>query len=210
MSRGLFITFEGIDGCGKSTMLKKLAAHLRAMGLDPLCTREPGGSELGRKFRALLLDSAPGSFDQRTETLFFAADRACHCAQVIEPALAAGRIVLCDRYADSTLAYQGGGRGQPLAELRALNAFAINGLHPDLTLLLDIDPALALLRRDDRRDRMEQEDMDFFRRVADGYRQLAQEEAPRIRIIDAAPGKEQVFAAVLQAVEPLLKRVQLP
>lgn len=210
MPKGLFITFEGIDGSGKSTMLKKLAAHLRGLGLGVVCTREPGGSRLGRELRRLLLDSAYGSLDQRTETLFFAADRASHCAETIVPALAAGKIVLSDRYADSTLAYQGGGRGLDLALLRQINAFAADGLQPDLTLLFTVGLETALRRQGRGKDRMEQEDTAFFHRVAQAYCQLAEAEPGRFRVIDGELGQEKVFAQVLAAVDPFLAGVGQP
>jgi len=204
MSQGLFITFEGIDGCGKSTMLKKLAAHLQGRGLEVVCTREPGGSKVGRELRRLLLDGEIGSLDHRTETLFFAADRACHGAEVIAPALAAGRIVLSDRYADSTLAYQGGGRGLDMDALGRINAFAMNGLTPDLTLLLDLQPETALFRQGRAKDRMEREDAAFFQRVAQAYRDIAAAEPERVRLVDARPSIAEVFGEILRIVEPLL------
>ncbi len=210
MPKGLFITFEGIDGSGKSTMLKKLAAHIQGLGLDVVCTREPGGSRLGRELRRLLLDSAYGSLDQRTETLFFAADRACHCTETIVPALAAGKIVLSDRYTDSTLAYQGGGRGLDPDLLQQLNAFATNGLQPDLTLLFTVGGETALLRQGRSKDRMEREDTDFFQRVAQAYCQLAAAEPARIRVIDGELSPGRVFSQVLAEVAPFLARVGQP
>ncbi|MDO4582052.1 MAG: dTMP kinase [Bacillota bacterium] len=203
MGKGVFITFEGIDGCGKSLMLKRTAAALRERGLEPLLTREPGGSELGRRFRRLILDSPFDSVDERTETLLFAADRACHVRQVITPALEAGSIVLCDRYIDSTLAYQGYGRGLDIDFLRRLNDFAGCGLRPDLTLLLDVDPAIAAARRGAKADRMEQEQAEFFARVRAGYLALAGQ-CPRIAVIDASAAPERVAEQVWDKVRELL------
>ncbi len=202
---GYFISFEGIDGSGKSLMIKKLSAALQERGFAVLLTREPGGSDLGRALRKTLLRCDGAAPDIRTETLLFAADRAQHVAQVIRPALAAGQIVLCDRFADSLLAYQGYGRGLALAELQALNRYATAGLSPDLTLLLDLTPAQAQERLRRRHDRMEREKSDFFARVAAGYRTLAQQEPQRIRVIDAARPVKEVYAQVCRALPERLQ-----
>lgn len=204
MDKGLFISFEGIDGCGKTTMLRQTAQWLEQSGRRVLCTREPGGSELGRELRRVLLEDNGLKLDQRTETLFFAADRAWHCHQVIGPALERGEIVLCDRYADSTLAYQGGGRGLDMDELRSVNALAMAGLLPDLTLLLDIDIDTALKRRKGGPDRMESESRLFFERVAATYRELAIKEPQRFYMIDAAQPPELVLEQIKRRIALML------
>lgn len=203
---GLFITLEGIDGCGKTTLQQLLAEKLRALGYPVLTTREPGGSRAGRRIRELLLDSAYGTVDGRSEALLYAADRALHAADVIRPALARGEIVLCDRYIDSSLAYQGGGRGLALAELAQINRFAVNGLTPDITFLLDLPAEAALARLRGKRDRMEQEDIAFFQRTAAAYHALAAAEPGRFVYVDATQTVEQELAAMLAGLQPFLAR----
>ena len=150
----MFVTFEGIEGAGKSTAIDYLSSYLQARGHDPVLTREPGGSALGRRLRALLLDVRTGSIASRAELFLFLADRAQHVAEVIRPALEAGQVVLCDRFTDSTLAYQGYGRGLDTEYLRSLNTAATGGLAPDLTLLLDL-PVRCGLERAGQRNRSE-------------------------------------------------------
>ena len=207
---GVFITFEGIEGSGKSTQLARLAAILRARGLDPLVTREPGGTPLGRALREALLapgDEAPAR-SPLTEALLMVADRHEHVACVIAPALAARRVVLCDRHADSTLAYQGGGSGVALATLSALNDMATGSTRPGLTLLFDLPVEAALARMKDRAgragatpDRFEAETLAFHQRVRQAYLDLAAAEPARIVVIAAERPVEAVFADVLAAVE---------
>ena len=179
---------------------------LRDRGYATLMTREPGGSDLGRRFREMLLDSKYGSVDANTETLLFMADRSRHVDEIIRPALEEGKIVLCDRYIDSTIAYQGGGRGLPKDELAALNDFAINGVYPDMTLFLSISVEQAQRRLSGDRDRMEQENIEFFRRVADSYAKLAEIYPQRIRTVDASLDIEGVFAQIKELVNGLLHR----
>ena len=198
--KGYFITFEGIDGCGKSLMQQKSAAALAEKGYDVLCTREPGGSETGRRIRQILLDSPLGAVDERSETLLYAADRSLHVSQVILPAIEGGKIVLCDRYVDSSYAYQGSGRQVSLDTLREINRFASFGLLPDLTLLLDLPATTALARLRGKKDRLEQEATDFFDRVAAAYRSLAQEEPDRFVVIDASKPMKIVTQTVLEAI----------
>lgn len=183
--KGLFATFEGIDGSGKSLMLKLAAEKLRGCGYDVLCTLEPGGSPLGRRLRRIILDSPYGSVDPRGEALLYAADRAIHVSKVILPALEAGRVVLCDRYVDSSYAYQGGGRNIEFEDIRRLNDFAAYGLQPDVTFLLDLPAERALDRLHGPKDRIEQEDLSFFEEIAAAYRRLAAAEPDRYRVIDA-------------------------
>ena len=210
---GAFITFEGIEGSGKSTQMARLDDSLRARGLDPLVTREPGGTAFGRTVRAVLLmpDEAARARSPLTEALLMVADRHEHVVQVIAPALAAGRVVLCDRHADSTLAYQGGGSGVDRATLERLNAIAVLGTEPVLTLLFDLPVKDALGRmaaRADRAnaavDRFEAETVLFHERVRRVYLELAAAQPGRIAVIDAARPADQVFADVRGRVEERL------
>lgn len=193
---GLFITFEGPDGAGKTTQLKLTAQNLTAMGYKVLCTREPGGTPISDKIRELLLDPTNKEMDTRTEALLYAAARAQHVAEVIEPALAEGTIVLCDRFVDSSLAYQGWGRGLPLETLIAVSGFATRGLQPDITFFLDVCLEVGNTRVANRggsgQDRIEQEQDAFRARVYDGFHQLSILHASRIICIDAAHIVEDV------------------
>ena len=204
-NKGLFISFEGIDGSGKSAMMRKVAKWLVENGFHVFSTREPGGTHQGRELRKMLLHSEVGGMDDVSETLLFALDRAFHCQRTIKPALTAGKVVLSDRFSDSTLAYQGGGRGMDISALQSLNSFATSGLEPDITILLDIDPEVAQCRLSDGKDRMEQENIDFFCRVAKAYRQLASENPTRIKVIDASSDMEAVFKDILTVIQPLLQ-----
>ena len=197
MRQGYFITLEGIDGCGKSTAARLLREHLQAKGLAVTLTREPGAGRLGSKLRHMLLSDNSLQPDARTEALLFAADRAAHVREIIRPALEQGHIVLCDRYTDSTLAYQGGGRGLDEGFLRRLNEFATFDLKPDITFLLELPPALARQRQGQSQDRLEQEDEEFFARIAAMYQRLAAAEPERIQVIDASQTPEQVLTAIL-------------
>jgi len=202
--KGLFITMEGIDGCGKSLMADLLAAWLQEEGYSLLLTREPGGSKLGQRLRQVLLDEDLGLIGREAEALLFAADRAQHVADVIRPALDAGKIVICDRYADSTLAYQGGGRGMDKDFLQRLNDFATSSLQPDMTLLLRISLEQSMGRRSQSPDRMEKEDKLFYAAVASAYQELAEAYPYRIKVIDASRAPEEVFAEVKENVTLIL------
>ena len=205
MRRGKLITIEGIDGCGKSLMVKKLSHWLRKRGCEVETTLEPGWGEMGKSIRRLLLNSAFGSMDDRTEALLYAADRANHCAAFILPQLEAGKIVLCDRFFDSTLAYQGYGRGLDLDALGALQQFAIGDVYPDLTVFLRVPVEVSFSRMHGKKDRLEQEDQAFFERVLAGYDALAAREPQRFRVIDSSRPIDKVFSNVIQAVLPLVK-----
>lgn len=202
---GVFIAFEGGDGGGKSTQARLLAEQLRARGLDVLLTREPGGTEVGAALRSIVLDPATGDLSPRTEMLIYAADKAEHVDAVVLPALAAGRVVVTDRYVDSTLAYQGVGRGLDLDEMEAVARWATGSLRPHLTVLLDIDPAEAF-HRFDVPDRMEAEPPAFHARVRAFYLELAARDPEHYAVIDAAREAEAVLADVVAAVEPLTTR----
>jgi dTMP kinase len=202
----LFITFEGGDGCGKSTQLERVAARLEAAGHAAVSVREPGGTPFAEAARALLLDG-DAFVSPLSEVFLIEAARADLVRAVIEPALAAGRIVLCDRHTDSTLAYQGGGRGLDLELLRAMNRAAAPGLVPDLTLLYDLDPQVALARRaaaPGRRNRLDQEPIEFHRRVREGFLALARSEPGRFVVLDGSLDPETLEERSWVAVEALL------
>jgi dTMP kinase len=184
--RGLFVAFEGGEGAGKSTQIARAAALLRAEGRDVVTTREPGGTELGVQLRRLVLDP-DGHVTPRAEALLYAADRAHHVATVVRPALDAGSVVLTDRYVDSTLAYQGAGRGLSVAQTRVLTDWATDGLLPDLTVLLDVDPRAGLARAGarSRPDRLEAASLDFHEAVRAGFRELAAAAPQRYLVLDA-------------------------
>ena len=204
---GRFITLEGPEGAGKTVQALRLAEALEARGRRARLTREPGSTDLGERIRSIVLARANGGvIDARADALLFNAARAQLVAEVIKPALAAGEIVVCARFADSTLAYQGYGAGLPIDELRAVAAVATGGVAPDLTLLLDVSPEVGLARKaDDTRNRFEAAfDLDFHRRVRDGFLELARNEPERWRLIDAQRDPDAVFADVLEAVLAIL------
>jgi dTMP kinase len=197
--RGRFITFEGAEGVGKTTQIARAAAHLRARGIEPLVTREPGGTPLAEKLRALVLEPGHGPVDATTELLIMFAARASHVADVIRPALAAGRCVLCDRFTDATEAYQGAGRGVDRNWIRALAGIAHPGLEPDLTIVFDVPATVANARlavRGAQRDRIEAEDAGFFQRVRAAYLDIAVREPGRVRVVDATRPEADVAASV--------------
>ena len=201
---GLFLTFEGGDGVGKTTQTRILAEALRAEGVEVLVTREPGGTDLGAEIRRLLLDG--GHVDPRAEALLYAADRAHHIATRVRPALERGAVVLTDRYLDSSVAYQGAARSLGAEDVRSLSLWATGGLLPDRTILLDADPALADRRAGGRggRDRLERESDAFRAALREQFLALADAEPERIVVIDAARPVEAVTAAVRSALDPLL------
>jgi len=196
-----FVTFEGGEGSGKSTQMRRLATRLAASGVPCVVTREPGGTPLGEQLRALALD-APMPPAAMTEALMIVAARAELVAAVLRPALAEGRTVLCDRYADSTLAYQGGGRGLDAALLQSLNRAATGGLTPDLTLLFDLDPERGLARRagGGPTNRLDRESLEFHRRVRARYLELANAAPERIVVLDAAAPEADLEEEVWRAV----------
>ncbi len=211
---GTFITFEGIDGSGKSTQLRLLHNFLRANGWNPLVTREPGGTPVGLRLRAALLD-ATEEVDPLTELLVFAADRAQHVRRVIRPALEAGQVVISDRYADATIAYQGGGRGFPPELISEIVYLATEGLKPDLTVLFDVSIEESTHRTTRRstgknsankagRDRLDIEDAAFHTRVRDAYLVIANAEPERIKVVDASGPVEQTHERVKDVVVSFL------
>ncbi len=201
--RGLFITFEGGDGSGKTTQIQSVREWFESRGIAVVVTREPGGTELGTTLRHLV-QMGPEDVDPRTEALLYAADRAYHVSTLIRPALEAGTVVLCDRYIDSSLAYQGAARNLGVDEIRSLSQWATGDLHPDVTLLLDLPPEVAARRRPGRPgapDRMERESMDFHERVRHQYLRLADAEPDRIAVIDAVGTAQEVFREIRGVLE---------
>jgi dTMP kinase len=206
--RGPFITLEGPDGSGKSSLLTRLAAVLRARGLDVVATREPGSTPLGERIRSILLDTQPKiDHTGRADALLFAAARTQHVDDVIRPAIARGAIVLCDRYADSSMAYQGAGSQIPLVEMRALQQFATGGLWPDLTILLDLPVAVGLARKSDEVTRFEAyHDVAYHERVRAAFLGFAAAEPNRYAIVDATLSPDAVLAAAADALARLADR----
>ena len=194
-ARGMFITFEGGDGSGKSTQIQSVRDWFESRGREVIVTREPGGTELGTEIRRLV-QNGPEDVDARTEALLYAADRAYHVATVIRPALERGAVVLGDRYIDSSLAYQGAARSLGVDEIASLSAWATQGLYPSLTFLLDLPPEVGARRRTDAPDRMERESMDFHERVRHQYLRLADAEPDRIVVIDAVGTVDEVFSEI--------------
>lgn len=201
----LFITLEGVEGCGKSTQARALAESLAADGHRTVSTREPGGTHLGDQIRNLLLDPGQDRMSDRVELLLYAAARAQHVDQVIRPALASDTVVICDRFADSTVAYQGYGLELDLELITRLNDLACGGVRPDLTFLLDLAPEFGLLRkRGQAADRIEQRDEHYHRRVREGYLALARQEPERIVVLNGAEPVSAVQAAIWQQVRERL------
>lgn len=207
--RGKFITFEGSEGCGKSTQLARLVARLQAAGIEPLLTREPGGTDLGEEIRNLLLHhKAGGAMCAETELLLFAAARAQLVRERIAPALAAGRVVISDRFLDSTTVYQGAARRLAPDAVAAINGFAVGACRPALTLVLDVPvevgQARVRTRGDGRPDRIERESLEFFTRVRAGYLALARSEPRRIAVIDTTRPVDEVAGHIWQTVHERL------
>lgn len=203
MEKGLFITFEGCDGCGKTTQLELLARYLQGKGYDVIVTREPGAKGLGEKLREILLNY-DGEVSSNCESFLFLADRAQHIDTIVKPAIDAGKIVLCDRHIDSTAAYQGYGRGLDLEQINYLNNIATSGLKPDLTLLFDVDIETSMARVGNNKDRMESAGIEFQEKVRHGYLELAKKEPKRIKVFDSGKTIEQLHQEVLGIMAPLL------
>lgn len=199
MKKGLFITFEGIDGCGKTTQLNMLAEYIKESGKDVLVTREPGSVGLGEKIREILLNY-DGEVSSNCEAFLFLADRAQHIDVIVKPSVDAGKIVLCDRHTDSTIAYQGYGRGVDIERAKTLNKIATGGFVPDLTFVFDIDVETALERVGKNQDRMESAGVEFFERVRKGYLQIAKLESERVKVISSDDSIENIFMQVKAAI----------
>lgn len=204
MHVGYFITFEGVEGCGKTTQIKLLADLLSARGTGTVLTREPGGCPIADKIRAILLDAENRALSPLAELMLYAAARAQHVTEVISPALQEGKIVLCDRFCDATVAYQSFGRGLDRCIIDTLNLHACQGVSPDLTVLVDCDPAVGLERArrrieatsGPREERFELEALAFHQRVRNGYLQLAADQPDRFLIIDGSESIEKIFAVI--------------
>ncbi len=210
MAEGIFITFEGGEGSGKTTQALLVAEKIRQKGREVVITREPGGTTLGRSIRQLLLTKSEDPPTPRAELLLYAADRAHHVEMVIKPALERGAVVICDRYVDATMAYQGYGRGLDLEMVRNSCAIATGGLMPSLTLWFDLDPEVGIRRslireagRENQELRFEEEEISFHLRVREGYAQIARSEAGRVRRIDARGDVGEVCEKVLKALKAL-------
>ena len=208
--QGLFITFEGVEGCGKSTQAEALLERLRSVGLSVVLSREPGGTPLGERFRDILLDTGHAGMRPETELFLYLASRAEHVEGVIKPALSRGEVVISDRYGDASVAYQGGGRGLGLDTVETLNQVATQGVKPDVTFLMDLDPAEGLARLvagrgENSRDRIESEVLGFHRRVREAYLEIAAREPERFVVIDARLDREEIAARVGRRVDELLE-----
>ncbi len=200
MMQGLFITFEGPDGCGKTTQMKLLAEYLEKKGEEVVLTREPGGKGLGEKVREILLNY-DGEVSDRCESFLFLADRAQNIDIIVNPAVKAGKIVLCDRHIDSTVAYQGYGRGLDIERINMLNNLATNGKKPDLTFVFDVDVETSMKRVGKEKDRMESAGVEFHNRVRQGYLELAKQEPNRIKVIDATKSIEEIHDEVINILK---------
>ena len=203
MKTGLFITFEGADGCGKTTQLKLLAEYLMKNGRDVVITREPGAKGLGEKVREILLNY-DGVVSDRCESFLFLADRAQNIDVIVNPAVEAGQIVLCDRHIDSTVAYQGYGRGLDIERINMLNNIATNSRKPDLTIVFDIDVETSQKRVGSEKDRMESAGIEFHNRVRNGYLEIAKQEPQRVKVIDASGDIEDIHNEVKRMINNLL------
>jgi len=212
--KGKFITFEGPEGSGKTTQVLLLAKYLKEKGLPVVVTREPGGTEISEKIRNILLDASNLNLMDRTELLLIVASRAQNTDEFILPALEEGKIVVCDRYSDSTLAYQSYGRGFDLKATTEMCLFATKGLQPDLTLLIDIDPELGLERARvsgkmkepaNKHDRMESQGLEFHRKVREGFLELAKAEPDRFRVLDGRKSIAEIHSSTIKYIEELLK-----
>ncbi len=195
MKKGLFITFEGADGCGKTTQINLLAEYLKSKNIETILTREPGAKGLGVKIREILLNY-DGVVSPNCESFLFLADRAQHVDCIIKPALQAGKVVLCDRHTDSTVAYQGYGRQLDIERINMLNNIATGGLKPDLTIVFDIDIETSMKRIGNDKDRMESSGIEFFKRVRQGFLEIAKKEPDRVKIINSDNSIENIHNQV--------------
>lgn len=200
MKKGLFITFEGTDGCGKTTQIEMLKDYFEKQGRTVLLTREPGAKGLGTKLREILLNY-DGEVSPVCESFLFLADRAQHVDTIIKPAVARGEIVLCDRHTDSTVAYQGYGRELYIEQIKMLNNIATSGLKPDLTFIFDIDIDTAQKRVGKNKDRMESAGIEFFKRVRNGYLEIAKQEPERVKVLDGSKSIETIHNELLEILQ---------
>ena len=214
--KGLFITFEGPDGAGKTSQLQLLASYIRTLGYDLVTTREPGGTKISDKIRSLLLDPAHTELTDQTEILLYAASRAQLVHELILPSLEQGKIVLCDRFIDASIAYQAYGLGKSKEMVEQINAFASSHLTPNRTYLLNLSPEAGRIRLEQRKhkefgndlDRIEQKNIEYHQRVYDGFQQLAKEHQERIKIIDAHKSIEAIAKEVQQDFQQLISKIK--
>jgi len=206
MKRGLFVTVEGTDGCGKTTQIRNIIDHLSSLGCRVVLTREPGGTRISENIRSIILDPTFTEMHSITELMLYSAARAQFVEQVIKPSIAKSETVICDRYIDSFYAYQGYGRGLDMDMLKKITSLAIDDMIPDITIFLDLDPEIGLRRRMNAAngDRIENEQIEFHRRVYDGYKQLARENPDRIKTIDASRSVEEVWQDVRRQLDMAL------
>ncbi len=205
--RGKFITIEGTDGSGKSTQIELLMDYLRKKGADVIFTREPGGTQISEKIREIILDVDNSEMTGITEALLYAAARSQHVEEKIIPALEAGKIIVCDRFVDSSIAYQGAARGLGAEKIMGINEAALHGIIPDMTLFFDLSPEKGILRKKNERalDRLEKEKMDFHEKVYEGYKNLCKKYPERIKPIDADRSIDEVHSEVIEVIDGLLK-----
>lgn len=205
--KGIFITLEGPDGSGKSTIIKFLSDYLETSGVEYIVTREPGGTDIGEEIRKIILDEKNKKMSPVTEALLYAASRGQHVHEKILPALEEGKVVLCERFVLSSLAYQGIARGLGIEKVKEINDFAIQGVNPDITLFFSVDPGLSLGRKigENKGDRLEKEGIGFHREVYEGYLKLIKMYPEVVKVIDASKSVEQTFAAAKGEVEKILK-----
>ena len=203
MARGKFITFEGCDGCGKSTQLRLLSEYLTKNGIAHIFTREPGGGKISEAIREILLSGKNMEMTDECEALLYAASRVQHLADRVEPALAEGKLVICDRYVDSSLAYQAYGRNLGVEFISKINAYALENYLPDVTIFIDLSPTAAFLRKKgaDENDRLEQAGMEFHNRVYEGYLAVAKENESRVARVDGAGTPEEIFEEVIRVLK---------
>ncbi len=204
--KGLFITFEGPDGSGKTTAANEVCARLEEAGYEVVHTREPGGIAISEDIRSIILDPKNTMMDARTEALLYAASRRQHLVEKVFPAVKEGKIVICERFVDSSLAYQGYGRQLGFDEVLSINLFAIDNTYPDLTIYLDVDEEVGLSRLSGRsfKDRLDQESIEFHHRVCEGYKEVLRRFGDRIKVVDASKSKEEVVEASLQIIMELI------
>ena len=200
MTKGLFITFEGGDGCGKTTQIKLLDKYLRGKGYKTLLTREPGSIGLGEKVREILLNY-DGEISPVCESFLFLADRAQNVDCIIKPALEEGTFVICDRHTDSSVAYQGYGRGLDIDRINMLNNIATSGVKPDLTIVLDVDVETSQARVGSEKDRMESAGIEFFERVRQGFLEIAKQEPERVKVVDSKQSIEEIHKQIIELIK---------
>ena len=208
MKKGLFITTEGTDGSGKTTQIKLLEGYLKDKGFEVVVTREPGGTSIGEKIRSIILDPDDTEMSYITEMMLYASARAQLVGELIKPSLARGMVVICDRFIDSSYVYQGFGRNIDLEVIEKVNSIALDGIMPDVTLFFDIDPGIALARRikSTGADRIEQEKMDFHRKVYEGYKKLVTKYPDRIKAVESNRSIEEIFLDVKNIIDKILER----